>query len=43
MPPELQDGFNLGKDAAHLKADGYLRNWHLSPVLTEAIKQFRSD
>ncbi len=40
-PPELNAGLESGIEKAGIKSDGYLRNWHLSPLLSEIIKQFR--
>ncbi len=40
-PPELNAGLESGIVKAGIKSDGYLRNWHLSPLLSEIIKQFR--
>jgi len=41
--PKLISGFNGGVANAGLKADGHLRNWHLTPILREIVTQFRDD
>jgi hypothetical protein len=41
--PKLVSGFNGGVTNAGIKADGHLRNWHLTPILREIITQFRED
>ena len=42
-PGELTDGYINGKNASNIKADGYLRNWHLAHVLKKILKEFRDE
>lgn len=41
IPPELRSGFNKGVTAAGIKADGHLRNWHLTPILNKIMLELR--
>jgi len=43
QPAELTDGVTQGVSDAGLKADGYLRSWHLTPILREIIRKFRDE
>jgi hypothetical protein len=43
IPKAFSDGYQDGRDASKIKADGYLRNWHLTHVLKKILKQYRGD
>ena len=42
-PSAFAQGYNNGINAANVNTDGYLRNWHLSPLLSQIMAQFRED
>ena len=42
-PVELSAGYSKGVRNLELEADGYLRNWHLTPILQGIITEFREE
>ncbi len=42
-PSAFAQGYNSGIDEAGVSSDGYLRNWHLSPLLNRIMAQFREN
>lgn len=41
IPEELRAGYLNGVSASNVKADGYLRNWHLTHVLKKILREYR--
>lgn len=41
IPQKLRDGFNNGATTNIKDENGYLRNWHLTPLLQSIITEFR--
>ncbi|MBL1294098.1 MAG: hypothetical protein COB61_009520, partial [Thiotrichales bacterium] len=41
IPTQLANGFASGLLATDIKESGYLRNWHMSPLLQGILQEFR--